>query len=446
MARRALLHLLFALLFCLGWATLGKLLEVALALVFKHDEAHGAPRAPAPRSGRSSAWNLVGWIFVTLPFGVIVYLSIAGIAHAIRYFFEATDRELQLARVSEQLASTRLAALQAQLNPHFLFNSLNTIAVLVRDGENQSATRVIEQLSDVLRSTLDGTQASEVTLEDELDAGAAIPRRRAGALLRSAPAGARHRARRPCRRRFPASRSQHLVENALRHGIAKRTDAGRVAIAARRAGGDTRDVRRRRRSGTFPDAAAAPGHGLDNTRERLRTLYGERASLDVIRARRPRHRRASAHSLPRAGAATRHPMTGHRSGSRAAPFTVLVADDEPAARRGVRQLLAAFPEFTIVGECRDGREVLAALDTLKPDVIFLDIQMPEVDGFEVIRRRTPARMPATVFLTAYDRFAIRAFEAEAHDYLVKPVSEARFAATIARLVKRLAPAGSRRPS
>jgi two-component system LytT family response regulator len=134
-------------------------------------------------------------------------------------------------------------------------------------------------------------------------------------------------------------------------------------------------------------------------------------------------------------------MTGHKSGSRGAPYTVLVADDEPAARRGVRQLLAAFPEFAIVGECRDGREVLAALDTLKPDVIFLDIQMPEVDGFEVIRRRTPARMPATVFLTAYDQFAIRAFEAEAHDYLVKPVSEARFAATIERLVKRLAPAG-----
>jgi two-component system LytT family response regulator len=118
-------------------------------------------------------------------------------------------------------------------------------------------------------------------------------------------------------------------------------------------------------------------------------------------------------------------------------ITVLVADDEPAARRGVRQLLAAFPDFTVVGECRDGREVLATLDALKPDVIFLDIQMPEIDGFEVIRRRTPARMPAIVFLTAYDQFAIRAFEAEAHDYLVKPVSEARFAATIKRLMKRI---------
>src|SRR6188768_2007800 len=118
-------------------------------------------------------------------------------------------------------------------------------------------------------------------------------------------------------------------------------------------------------------------------------------------------------------------------------ITVLVADDEPAARRGVRQLLAAFPDFTVVGECRDGREVLASLDALKPDVIFLDIQMPEIDGFEVIRRRTPARMPAIVFLTAYDQFAIRAFVAEAHDYLVKPVSEARFAATIKRLMKRI---------
>jgi len=118
-------------------------------------------------------------------------------------------------------------------------------------------------------------------------------------------------------------------------------------------------------------------------------------------------------------------------------WKVLVADDEPAARRGVRQLLSAFPTFVVVGECRDGREVLAALDVLTPDVLFLDIQMPEIDGFEVIRRRTPERLPAVVFLTAYDRFAIRAFEAEAHDYLVKPVSEARFAATIKRLVRRL---------
>ena len=115
----------------------------------------------------------------------------------------------------------------------------------------------------------------------------------------------------------------------------------------------------------------------------------------------------------------------------------IVADDEPAARRGVRQLLAPFDDFRIIAECRDGRAVLEALDAMTADVLFLDIQMPELNGFEVIRRRTPDRMPAVVFLTAYDQFAIRAFEAEALDYLVKPVSEQRFAATIRRLVKRL---------
>ncbi len=118
-----------------------------------------------------------------------------------------------------------------------------------------------------------------------------------------------------------------------------------------------------------------------------------------------------------------------------AEWKALIADDEPVARRGVRQLLAAFPEFAVVGECRNGAEVLATLDITKPDVIFLDIQMPGMNGFEVIRQRTPERMPAVVFLTAFDQFAIHAFEAQALDYLVKPVSEARFAATMKRLIR-----------
>jgi len=114
-------------------------------------------------------------------------------------------------------------------------------------------------------------------------------------------------------------------------------------------------------------------------------------------------------------------------------WLVLIADDEPAARRGVRQMLAPWPEFAVAGECRDGSEVLASLDALRPDVVFLDVQMPGMDGFEVIRRRTAERMPLTVFLTAFDQHAIRAFDAQALDYLVKPVSETRFGATMRRL-------------
>jgi two-component system LytT family response regulator len=126
----------------------------------------------------------------------------------------------------------------------------------------------------------------------------------------------------------------------------------------------------------------------------------------------------------------------------ASEWTVLIADDEPVARRGVRQLLAAFPQFSIVGECRNGAEVLESLENVRPDVLFLDVQMPGLSGFDVIARRTPERMPAVVFLTAYEEFALRAFEAEALDYLVKPVGELRFAATMKRLMRSL----DRRPA
>src|SRR5262245_40611436 len=102
-------------------------------------------------------------------------------------------------------------------------------------------------------------------------------------------------------------------------------------------------------------------------------------------------------------------------------WTVLIADDEPAARRGVRQLLAEYPEFAVAAEARNGTEALALLDSVRPDLLFLDVQMPGNDGFDVIRRCSPDRMPIVVFLTAYDQFAVRAFEAQAFDYLVKPV-------------------------
>lgn len=118
-------------------------------------------------------------------------------------------------------------------------------------------------------------------------------------------------------------------------------------------------------------------------------------------------------------------------------WRVLVADDEPAARRGVLQLLERHPAFQVVAECRNGDEVLNRLNELHAHVIFLDVQMPGMDGFEVIRRRTPERMPLVVFLTAYEDFALKAFEAHAFDYLVKPVSAARFDATIARLERAL---------
>ncbi len=116
---------------------------------------------------------------------------------------------------------------------------------------------------------------------------------------------------------------------------------------------------------------------------------------------------------------------------------VVVADDEPLARRGIRQLLERHADVTVVAEARNGHEALTALRAHRPDLLFLDVQMPELDGFEVLRRHGPTRMPAVVFVTAYDGFAVRAFDAHALDYLVKPVGEARFAEALARVRARL---------
>jgi len=120
-----------------------------------------------------------------------------------------------------------------------------------------------------------------------------------------------------------------------------------------------------------------------------------------------------------------------------ADMRVLVADDEPLARRGVRQLLAPHADVHVVGESRNGPETLRALDEFKPDLLFLDVQMPEMDGFDVLRARGAGRMPAVVFVTAHDQFAVRAFEAYAIDYLVKPLHVERFEAALERVREQL---------
>lgn len=107
-------------------------------------------------------------------------------------------------------------------------------------------------------------------------------------------------------------------------------------------------------------------------------------------------------------------------------LSVLIADDEPPARRLVRALLEPHADVQVVGEARSGREAIAAIERLQPDVVVLDVQMPEGDGFEVVRAVGAERMPAVVFATAYDEYAVRAFEAHALDYLLKPFDRERF--------------------
>jgi two-component system LytT family response regulator len=119
------------------------------------------------------------------------------------------------------------------------------------------------------------------------------------------------------------------------------------------------------------------------------------------------------------------------------PLTALIVDDEPLAREGLRMLLAEDPEVAAIHEAKDGREAVAAIQGTRPDLVFLDVQMPEMDGFGVVAEVGAEHMPAVVFVTAHDRYAIQAFEINAIDYLLKPVTEERFRQALARAKARL---------
>lgn len=115
----------------------------------------------------------------------------------------------------------------------------------------------------------------------------------------------------------------------------------------------------------------------------------------------------------------------------------LIVDDEPHARRSIRRFLEREDGIEILGECGDGESAVQAVRSKKPGLIFLDIQMPEMTGFEVIRKLGNS-MPVTVFVTAYDRYALRAFDTNAIDYLLKPFSRERFHRAVARAHERIA--------
>jgi two-component system LytT family response regulator len=121
---------------------------------------------------------------------------------------------------------------------------------------------------------------------------------------------------------------------------------------------------------------------------------------------------------------------------------VLIADDEAVARRRLRRLLLPEPDVAIASECTDGASTLRSITTLGPDLVFLDVQMPELDGFEVVARLSEpggqaARVPAIIFVTAFDRYALRAFDVHAIDYLLKPFSAERLRAALDRARERL---------
>ena len=266
LGQNVLLHLLGALSLCLAWTSLGVFLAVLLN--------RRPPQEPLTR-------YFLGWILTNLPWSMLLYFTVLGCIYAFSYYREARERESQQARLAAQLAEARLGALRMQLNPHFLFNSLNAITVLVRDERTVDAARMLELLSGVLRQVLQSGTRQTVKLDEELsftERYLAIEQVRFSDRLQvrwSIDPAVRDAL-------VPEFILQPLVENAIRHGIARRSELGLIEITAGEQKGELVLSVRDNGPGYYPGSAV--GVGLSNSRARLETLFGDKAKLQVSNA------------------------------------------------------------------------------------------------------------------------------------------------------------------
>ena len=323
-----------------------------------------------------------------------------------RRYVIARSRERE--HLEARLAETRLQLLGMQLQPHFLFNTLNTIAEMVHEDPDKADT-MIAGLSDLLRRSLDLGTVQQISLSEEID----LVRRYLE--IQNARFGDRLQVRLSIDdgaldARVPALLLQPLVEN---------------AIQARPRRADRRGVDRHRRALGRRDA-----HDRGDRRRR--------------RERRHHHRTGAGRAGQHAGAA-RSPVTDRRAaradarGRPGARVTVRIPARSEGGegtradrrRRGAgaatdRWLLAAEPGDQLAASaCGDGDSALALIARERPDLVFLDVQMPGMDGFEVLER-LGGQLPAVIFVTAHDGYALRAFEVHALDYLLKPFDADRF--------------------
>jgi sensor histidine kinase YesM len=273
-ARDVRMHILSALLIGAAYGTI----NVILYFLF------GSP------SGRSSFMR--SWleaVLVWMPLSVVFYAALTSVGLVLAYQARLQERnvhalrlESHAARLESQLSDARLHALRNQLNPHFLFNTLNTISMHVRGGDSQTSVRIIARLSELLRHMLDEDRAQEVPLRTEmgyLERYLEIEGARFGDRLRTVidvPESVRDAL-------VPNLLLQPLVENAIRHGIARRADAGRLELHASRNNGTLR-LELLNEGDQLPenfDVEKSKGIGLRNTTQRLTHLYGKSASLIV---------------------------------------------------------------------------------------------------------------------------------------------------------------------
>jgi len=351
---------------------------------------------------------------------------------AVAYARAAREREL----LEMRLTRAQLESLKNQLQPHFLFNALNAITALI-PTDARAAQRTVHGLSELLRLSLNSSAENEVHLDRELELLGhylGIQRLRFQERLTVRVAidpGVR-------RAFIPNLLLQPLVENAIRHGIGPRAAGGSIDISVTRHEDSVRlrvadDGIGARLSAHH--GLAREGVGLGNTRARLQHLYGDRHRLTVITA--PGAGFASGDRLALSDM-TPSPTPPTSTPAAARRLRALIVDDEPLAPWPAPRALGGDSDVEVIGECGNGEDAVAAIDRDRPDLVLLDIQMPELDGFGVVRAVGVERMPAVVFVTAHDEHAVAAFEVHAVDYVLKPVDPERFAEAVRRAKRRIA--------
>jgi two-component system, LytTR family, sensor kinase len=241
--------------------------------------AVGGVLATSSRPFLTMTWS---WFLSQLPFTVIIYVAIVGVSDALLARRRAEQRERQAERLAKELAEAQLGALRMQLQPHFLFNTLNAIMALVRDVETERAIQALSLLSDVLRTTMRAGAENETTLAEEVafvSRYLEIERVRFGDRLAvsidvSPSLGDAL---------VPSFVLQPFVENALRHGLARRRDVGHLEVTAAEENGHVRIVVSDDGAGLSPDweDRTTSGVGIANSRARLAALYGSTASVAV---------------------------------------------------------------------------------------------------------------------------------------------------------------------
>jgi CheY-like chemotaxis protein len=317
------------------------------------------------------------------------------------YSFDVWDEQRRSAELREQAHVAQLRALHSQINPHFLFNSLNSVSALILDKDSEKAEEMVTKLARFLRLGLSADPTRKIPLELEIELQRSyleIEQLRYPDLsvefdiaddVKSAL--------------VPALILQPIVENAVKYGVAGAPPPAKIGIGASCVDGRLRlEVDD---SGNGKPVASGGGIGLANVEQRLVLLYGvDRSSMTAGR---------DAHGGFRVRLLL--PLEG-----RMTPLRVLTVDDEMLALKRLKLLLQTIPKAEHVGEAASCAEAIAKINQLRPEVVLLDIKMRDGNGFEVVeavaQRPNP---PLIIFVTAFDQYAAQAFDSAVTDYLLK---------------------------